>query len=97
MVEVNTVSGSAVVVAADDCLSTTIDGEAVILDPNAGQYYGFNEVGSFIWEHIQDPETIDAVCEAVGQAYDVSEDRCRSDVEDLFEEMLHAGLVEVVD
>lgn len=91
----STFSESTEVVANDDCLSTTIDGETVILDTAAGRYYGFNEVGTFVWESLQDPRTVADLCETVVAEYEVGYDRCRDDVDDLLTELTDKGLVRI--
>ncbi|ESP90006.1 hypothetical protein K933_00547 [Candidatus Halobonum tyrrellensis G22] len=81
--------------AAENCLSTTIDGETVVLHTDAGKYYGFNEVGTFVWESLQEPHTVEEVYEAVTDEYDVGYDRCREDVDELLAELADKDLVTV--
>ncbi|THE65156.1 PqqD family protein [Salinadaptatus halalkaliphilus] len=88
------ISASTTVVATDDQLSTTIDGEAVTLQVESGTYYGFNEVASRIWELLQEPRTVGEITETILAEYDVSPDQCRQDVESTVAEMATADLVE---
>jgi hypothetical protein len=85
------------VVADDDALSTTIDGETVILHPDVGKYYGLNEVGTFVWELLQEPRSVDELCREVVDAYEVDRDRCRPDVEDLLVKLVEKDLVRLTD
>jgi len=85
------------VVAVEDCLSTTLDGESVILHTGKGKYYGFNQVGTDIWEWIQEPRTVQELSERVVTEYDVSPDRSRSDLEALLNELLTKDLIRIVD
>lgn len=89
------VTESTTVVATDEQLSTTIDGEAVILQLESGRYYGFNEVASRIWELVQEPRTIGEVRDEVLSTYDVSSDRCTQDVRSILSEMAAADLIEI--
>lgn len=91
------VSKSTAVVATDDCLSTTTDGESVILHVERGEYYGFNEVGTEVWELTQEPRTVAEICQAIQESYDVDEQRCLDDVTELVAEMLDYGLVTTAD
>lgn len=91
----STLSDSTEVVATDSCLSTTVDGESVILHADAGKYYGFNEVGTYVWELLQEPHTVEGVVQSVHEAYDVEYERCREDVEDLLAELVEKDLVRV--
>jgi hypothetical protein len=88
---------STTIVANDECLSTVVDGESVILHMGNEKYYGFNEVGTHIWEFSQDPRTIDEICEHVLQSYDVDEERCVADVRELVTELIELDLVRTVE
>ena len=69
------------------------DGETVILHRDVGKYYGLNEVGTFIWELLQEPRSVDDLCQEVVTEYDVERDRCRTDIEDLLVELADNDLV----
>jgi len=84
---------STTAIAAENVLSTTIDGESVILHREAGKYYGFNEVGTFIWELLQEPRSVDELCEQVVAEYDVDRDRCQNDIEELLVDLAESELV----
>lgn len=85
------------VVAVDDALSTTIDGETVILHLDVGKYYGLNEVGTFVWDLLQEPRSVDELCREVVDAYEVDRDRCRPDVEDLLVDLVEKDLVRLTN
>lgn len=89
----STVTVSTTAVAAENALSTTIDGETVILHEDAGKYYGLNEVGTFVWELLQEPHSVDELCQAVINEYDVGRERCRADIEDVLEDLAENDLV----
>jgi hypothetical protein len=86
-----------VVRAARSQVSTVLDGEAVLLELNRGVYFGLNEVGTVVWQLVQEPRTVASIRDAVCEEYDVSPDRCLTDVSSLLERMREEGLVEVVD
>lgn len=90
-------SESTTVVTNDDCLSTTIDGESVILHMEQGKYYGFNEVGTEVWESVQEPRTVGGICRMLQDAYEVEESRCRDDVRELVTKLLEFDLVRIVE
>ena len=86
-------TASITAVATDNALSTTLDGESVILHQDSGTYYGLNEVGTFIWDLLQEPHSVDNICSEVVAEYDVTRERCRSDVEKLLADLADKGLV----
>ena len=89
-------TASSIVVASEKQVSSTIEGEAVILHLANGVYYGLNPTGAHVWDFIQDePRTVADICDAVRAEYDVEDDRCKRDVVRLLSELIEAGLVEV--
>src|SRR5260370_31836616 len=91
----STISPQTTVVALSDQVSTRLDDETVLLELKKGTYYGLNSVGSLIWDLIQQPRRIEAVCSAVLEQYSVDSETCKRDVLQVIEELQAAGLVEL--
>lgn len=87
-------TASTTIVAAEPVLSTTIDGETVILHKGVERYYGLNDVGTFIWKLLEEPRTVEEICEEVMNEYDVGYQRCKNDVEDIVSEMNKKELIQ---
>ena len=87
---------STVVVSAEDTLSTTLDGESVLLQTSSGTYFGFNQVGTHIWELLSEPHSVEQVTQSVVEQYDVERPRCQADIESLLSELIEKELVRVV-
>lgn len=92
-----TLTQSTTVVAVETALSTKIDGETVILHEDVGKYYGLNEVGTFIWELLQEPHSVHELCQEVITAYDIGPERCRNDIEELLVDLVEKNLVRLTD
>jgi hypothetical protein len=88
---------STTVVAVEDALSTTLDGESVILHTGSGKYFGFNEVGTRVWEAMQEPRSMVEITQQIENEYDVERERCRSDIESLVDELVERDLAQVVE
>jgi hypothetical protein len=86
-------SGSSVVVSKNQ-ISSESSGEAVILVLVSGTYFSLNAVGTVIWRLLQEPRTVQEICETIVRDYDVSEDRCRADVFRLLEDLERRGLID---
>ncbi|HEY6877533.1 MAG TPA: PqqD family protein [Polyangiales bacterium] len=86
--------GSTVVVSPHQ-VSTQLGHEAVILGAEAGQYFGLNEVGARIWELVQQPVQVSAICAALCAEYEVQPDECERDVIELLGELKARGLLDV--
>ena len=87
---------SSIVRARDEHLSSDLGGETVILNMNAGVYFGLDGVGTRVWQLIATPHPVADLCERLRDEYDVDADRCERAVLALLREMADAGLIEVV-
>ena len=83
--------------ASTKYLYSEIDSEAVILDVNSGTYFGLNEVSNRIWQLLQTPNSQPQLVEQILAEYEVTEAEATTDVHNLLQEMLEAGLIEVVN
>lgn len=88
------ISMQTIVVAVSDQVSCRLDEETVLLELRNGNYYGLNSVGTVIWEMIQQPKSVEAVCSAIQEQYSVDSETCSRDVLRVIEELHGAGLVE---
>ncbi|MBD3789971.1 MAG: PqqD family protein [Campylobacterales bacterium] len=72
-----------------------VDDEMVLLDMNSENYFGLDEVGTSIWQVMQEQETLEKVFETLLEEYDVSADILKKDLEDFVQKLVDNGLVEV--
>lgn len=93
----SSISKNSIVVASPDQVSSDLSGESVILNLKSGTYFGLNEVGSSVWQFIQEPRTVSDVCEAILAEYDVDAQTCETEVQALLVDLLAAQLVEIRD
>jgi len=93
----NPISERSTIVAAKDQLSCDLGGEVAILNTKKGVYYGLDPIGARIWNLIQQPRSVNELCEAILQEYDVEPERCESDLLVLLQKLQSEGLVEVKD
>lgn len=78
-------------------LCREIDGEAVLLDTEAGIYFGLNEVGTRAWALIGPGARLGAVCDGLLADYDVGEARGWQDLIQLVGDLARHGLVEIIE
>ena len=83
--------------ASTKYLYSEIDSEAVILDVNSGTYFGLNEVSNRIWQLLQSPCSQQQLLKQILAEYEVTEAEASADVQNLLQEMLGAGLIDVVN
>ena len=91
------ISEDSLIVADSNQVSTQVDGEAIILNLNDGQYYGLNPVGARIWSLIQSPVSFQQVLSALQSEYDVEAEPCRRETLSLLENLISLNLIRVVD
>jgi hypothetical protein len=89
------ISQDSIVIVSQDQVSSDLAGESVILNLKDGTYYGLNELGSVIWEFIQEPKTVADICDSILQEYEVDTDTCNSSVQTLLNDLVNAQLVEI--
>jgi len=70
-----------------------VDGEAVLVDLAGGNFFGLDEVGTFIWEGMDGETAVAALVDRVVGAFEVTSDRAGSDLLVLLNEMADRGLV----
>ncbi|HIK55714.1 MAG TPA: PqqD family protein [Synechococcales cyanobacterium M55_K2018_004] len=83
------------IVATSELVASELAGEVVILSLKSGLYYGLNEVGSCIWNLIQQPISVAEIRQALLSQYEVEFDQCDRDLKALLSDLSHAGLVEI--
>lgn len=86
------------VVAVPSSVMSELAGEAIILDPVSGNYYGLsNDVGVSIWKLLQTPTQISNISDSIVLEYDVSPEECERDIVEVVEFLLAHKLVETCD
>jgi len=76
-----------------DWLAAKVGDELVMMSAEKGNYIGLSEVGARIWELIETPQEVDAVCAQLQQEYDVTPDACRAEVETFLSELVKHGAI----
>ena len=80
---------------SEELVFREVDGEAVILNLASGIYFGLNEVGTRIWNLMQEEGSLRAVFDAMRKQYEVAPAELAADLLRLVEEMREKGLVRV--
>lgn len=85
------------IVRSSNQVSTNLGGEKVILCLQSEEYFGLKDVGTRIWDIIQEPKTVKEVLEVLLKEYEVEPERCECDLLALLQELVNEGLIEVKD
>jgi len=76
-------------------LSRALEGETILLDPDAGTYYALNEVGSRVWDLAAAGPSVAAIRHLLLAELTVDEETLARDLDDLLARLAAEGLVEV--
>lgn len=68
--------------------------ESVMLDSEAGQYFGLNAVGTYIWELLEQPRSVPELREAVCAEFDVDGATCEADISEFLHSLIANGIVQ---
>jgi hypothetical protein len=93
---VNSFSSNSLVVTAKRQVSAELDGDVVILELGSGIYYGLSEVGRSIWNRLDKPIRVDALCSILMEEYDISREQCEQETLSFLNELAFYGLIDVV-
>lgn len=88
-----TLSTTAPLVRSEAVVFTELDGEVVMLDTEAGQYYELDSIGSRIWMLLEDSPSMARLRDALTAEFDVDAETCRNDLASFLENLAELGLV----
>jgi hypothetical protein len=79
--------------------SKTISGrlhdEMVMMDMEQGKYFSLNQTATAIWELLEDPLTMEELCDRLTEEYEVDMERCLEEVKEYIDEMTKLGLIKI--
>ncbi|MCK5544254.1 MAG: PqqD family protein [Desulfobulbaceae bacterium] len=81
--------------ASDGKIHRDLDGEAVILDLDTGQYLGLDETGTRIWTLLQESRSVREILDILLDEYDVEMEPCVHDLREFLRDLAGNGLIEV--
>lgn len=83
------------VISNKKVVSCDLEGETAMLNMEDGVYYGLNNVGASVWNHIQKVRSVQEVVDKILEEYEVKPDQCQEDIVQLLEELLEKGLIKI--
>lgn len=72
-----------------------VDGEMVLLDMNSENYFGLDEVGTAIWQAMQESGSLEEVYQAMLEQYEVEPEVLEKDLLDFAQKLSDSGLAEI--
>jgi len=78
-----------------EVLSQEVSGETVLLDLQSESYFGLDEVGTRIWQLLQQEGCLQQVFDTMLEEFDVDEKQLEKDLGDLLDKLTNEGLITV--
>ena len=76
-------------------MAREVGGETVILNLESGIYFGLDAVGARIWQLLCEHKTLNEVCDAIVEMYDVTREDIERDLLSLVEALRAQKLIEI--
>lgn len=89
------IDDDATIVRSNSILSNNVDGAIVMMDIDTGAYYDLEASAAAIWELLDTPTTMGAICGALEALFAVDPSRCRTDVSSFLNDLAGKGLVKL--
>ena len=82
---------------SSEVLSQEVDGETVLLDLESESYFGLDEVGTRIWQLLNETSNLQTVFDTLLGEYDVDEKQLEKDLQDHVAHLVEEGLISLTD
>lgn len=83
------------VTRAEGLLATELDGEVVLMNIDRGNYYGLETTARRIWELLEEPKPVAALCAQLQAEFDVTPEVCEREVMHFLAQLRDEGLIVV--
>lgn len=95
----NKLDKNSMIVASNNQISVDLSSNeiesAIILNLQDGVYYELKNVGTFVWNLIQQPCSIRSILDALLEEYEVDLEQCEVDLFALAEDLAKHGLIKI--
>jgi hypothetical protein len=89
------INSSAMLTRNDEPVSVDVERSIVMMSLDLGKYFGLNEVGSRIWELLEQPRSMADLCAVLQQEFDVDPDACHAEVSEFLAALAQEGLIRI--
>ena len=76
-----------------EVISQEVSGETVLLDLESENYFGLDEVGTRIWQLLNEGSNLQNVLNTLLTEYEVDEQQLKKDLQDHITQLVDAGLI----
>lgn len=80
---------------SENQVSTELNGEIILMSIEQGTYYGMDPVLSSIWNLIEKPLPVSALCKRLQEEYEVNKETCEYDVMEALRKLADEHLITI--
>lgn len=80
----------------EDVLFQDLEDGAVLLNINTEQYYGLDEVGTFMWNTLNETKSVEEAYQKLLEEYEVDAEKLNQDLQNLITELAEHKLLSVI-
>ena len=84
-----------IIIIPDTLFAQEVDEEMVILDTVSQEYFGLDQTGAVIWQHLSEHGALQKTYESMREVYAVNDEQLEADICRFVQELVDAGLVEL--
>ena len=92
-----TIGLETIVARNEEPVAVEVDRTVVMMSVEQGMYFGLEGTGPRIWALLDQPSSVQHLCDELMKEYDIDAEACRIEVCNFLEEMRRAQLVRVLD
>ena len=81
----------------EEPIAVEVDRSVVMMSLDQGMYFGLEGTGPSIWALLEQPRTVQQLCDELMVKFEVDADVCLREVCGILQEMRRAGLVQIYD
>ncbi len=81
--------------ASPEVMSQEVSGETVLLDLASESYFGLDEVGTRVWQLLQEGGSLQRVFDTMLKEYEVEPEQLTADLDELLTKLSESGLVSI--
>ena len=88
-----TLDGFSIVCQSERALAAEVAGEIAVVETNSGRYFGFDAIGSGIWQELEEPMRCDMLCARMSERFDGDDALIARETIAFVEKLVARGLV----
>ncbi|MCF8331783.1 MAG: lasso peptide biosynthesis PqqD family chaperone [Bacteroidales bacterium] len=84
-----------VIQKSDNSIESTIDGDIVLMNLDNNEYYSMDDIGSAIWQMLNEPKSIERIINELLKQYKVDREVCAKDTMKFLEQLYDKGIIKI--